>query len=493
MTHHPLENSWCYIGFSQLQLDAWEYRENLHEHALAVVCEHRQVILQANSSARQYGIAPSMNVSDAWLLCDSLAYQFHQPELEHELLTIHVGYLYRHFADISIDPTEFGLWIKLHTQQHLYPDLAAVEQQLAAILHDFTYTAFFSSNPTLAKIGIDDRHVPLLEAVQKVCITRALLSPSLEHKLLRMGLNTIDKVLKIPLEVLGKKLGQEAVNLHLKLTGRTSLNLTFFHPETSFYGHRQLHAEITTWSGISYVVSSLLETLEGYLIEHQQATQQVSLILFQRDYPNNPAIPPHPDAAQQTTVDISMARPTCRASEVFHVVQLHMETRKFTQPVTDIALRVTQLEPLNSSNTGFWLAQHTDDGLDTVLNRLQAKLGSARIKRVIPQSGWLPERQQVLCDAGSMLTDTTELQRTWTPAWLLDAVPIELNQWQLQGQPQRFSVPWWLSQTNVSQTNIVYVRDYWLAQDAAGRCGWIYHEHSVDTESGHWFLQGWAS
>lgn len=487
MVKHPLHNTWCYIRFAQLQLDMWQHDENLSDHCLAIVCEHRQEVMQCNDEASRSGIKPGIALADAWLLCENLEYQLYQPNLDQNLLEAQTLILYPWFADICVDSRYMGVWIQLHSQQQLYKNEVEVEHRLHELLANLTYTIAFASNPSLAKLGVDDRHQLLLDAAQGVPIQYADLSPELEQKLMSMGLATLDKVLRIPIDVLGKKLGHEVVQWCLNLTGRSTLNLHFFHPQAIFYRHRQLNAEITAWEGVRFVLKSLLETLETFLRNHQKSTQQVSVLLFSRGSSHNPANPPslpHPGVA---SLDITMARPCTSSAEMFNVMQLQMEAFKFPGPITDVALQVSHLETLRSVNSGFWADQFTDDGLSTVLNRLQAKLGSKKVQRLAPQSGWLPELQQICTDSGATAGHQALAAATWVPLWLVTPQPIYIETWQVQGQPQRLVVPWWLA-----PSQSLTLRDYWLAQDGQGRYGWVYFEFDND-QGGCWYLQGWVS
>ena len=487
MTKHRLHKTWCYIHFTQLQMDIWQQEADLTEQCLALVCEHRQVAVQCNEEAVNCGIKPGIALADAWLLSGSLKYQLYQPELDQVLLESQALTLYPWFADIAIDTQDTGLWIHLHSQQQLHDDENAVEQRLHELLESFTHSIAFASNPTLAKLGVDDRNRPLMDAVAGSPIQDADLGSELEQKLISMGLLTLDKVLRIPLDVLGKKLGQEIVQWRLNVSGRSALNLHYYHPQTSFYRHRQLDADIVSWDGIRFVLKSLLETLQSFLRTHQKATQRVTVILFSRGYAHNPVYPPKLPNSEVTCIDITMARPCTRATEIFNVMQLQMEATKFDRPITDIALQVSHLESLRSINSGFWVDELADDGLSLVLNRLQAKLGTQKVRRLAPQKGWLPELQQTFSEAGAALKTHAHHAETWVPLWLVTPQPIDIDAWHLQGQPQRLVVPWWLA-PQPSQLQ----RDYWVAQDYLGRYGWVYFEVEAE-QSGRWFLQGWVS
>lgn len=487
MGKHSLHKTWCYIRFAQLQQDIWQHEDNLSEHCLAIVCEHRQEIVQCNVEAEKHGIKPGMALADAWLLSESLEYQLYQPSLDQALLEAQALTLYSWFADICLDTRDTGLWIQLHSQQQLYQGEHEVKQRLHELLENLNYSLGFASNPSLAKLGVDDRNRHLMDAAQGVPIQHADLSSELEQKLLSMGLTTLDKVLRMPLDVLGKKLGHEIVQWCLNLTGRSSPNLNFFHPQVNFYRHRQLNAEIIAWEGIRFVLKSLLETLESFLRKHQKSTQQVTVLLFSRGYSQNPTFPPSLPNSDVVSIEIAMARPCTRAAEILNVMQLQMETIKFPRPITDVALQVSHLETLQSVNSGFWADQLADDGLSTVLNRLQAKLGTQKVQRLAPQSGWLPELQQISTDPGVIPTYQATAAETWAPLWLVTPLPIDIAVWQLKGQPQRLVVPWWLAP---EQSQIQ--RDYWLAQDSHSRYGWVYFEIEQD-QAGRWYLQGWVS
>lgn len=493
MTQHPLHQSWCYVHLPQLQLDAWQRETTQLSPSLVIVCESRHVVMQANTHARECGIEPGMNIADAWLLSDELDYQFYCAESSQAGLLNFAARIYAHFADISVDEQGSGLWINLQTQLHLYPDQRAVEQRLAALLTGINFRLYFSSNPTLAKIGIDDRTTALSVAARGFPITHTDMDAQLQHKLTSMGLSTIDKVLAVPVEVLGKKLGQSVIAWYLAITGRSFPQMDAFHPRQCFYQYRQLNSEVSNWGGLRFVIKGLLQALQNHLIERQLAVQQITLVIFERGFQGNPAHPPSLDAAHVRFVDINMARPASKALDMFQVLQLRMETQRFSHPVTDVALQVASFEPLARTNAGFWATSSVNEHCSVLLNRLQAKLGSERVQRVAPQHAWLPELQQIHREVGADASLCVQPPRTWTPFWLVAAEPVDINQWQLSGQPQRMATPWW--SVELTDHRMGSERDYWLAQDAIGRWGWLYFVPSQPNKDckGAWFIQGWAS
>lgn len=506
MNAHELRGTWLYLEFHQLQLQHWMQQRPNCEQPLLIVCSDHNKVVQANPSARALGIHPGLALSDAWLLADALDYAYWQPEVEQRLLQQLAARLYTAFADLSLDTEANGLWVQLTTQQRLHAQQQTVADKVSKLLADTEYRASFSSNPLLAKLGIDDRAEALLQACQGYPLRVCGLADDMHHKLSSMGLDTIDKLLQIPVPILGKKLGQPIVDFILQLKGQLKPRLLIYQPREMIYLHRQLHAEVHVWSGLRFVAKSLLQDLEQHLRQSQQAVTRIYLVLFTRDFQGNPAQMPYKSNAFATfplgveCVEIGFARAVYRLADTYSVLQLKLENRRFKAPIVDIGLYVEQTEAFTAQPMRLDQSKAGEHQLATLLNRLQSRLGADKVQTIHQHTGWLPEFQQSLQpvsdqDIGlSTAHDSTQSYLDWRPPWLLSPKPIDIRGWRIQGQPQRIQPPWWLPDQSGAAD-----RDYLIAQDKVGRWGWVYFQHDAKAQAspqqdpGQWFLHGWLS
>lgn len=482
-------DTWLYIRFIQLELSYWQQQESLWDQAAVIIREQDQVIVQCNLTAERAGIEVGMALSDAWLLADELVFKHADATQQHSLLLKITTRLYQQVADLTLDPTGPGLWIHVHTQRRLYRNEKALREVLSPLLADYEVRWSFATNPLCAKLGLDERHTSLEQLAKGVAIAQAPLSPPLIHKLRSMGLRSLDKVLQMPISLLGKKLGEEIVTFVLRLTGEVAQPMAPFHPEVGFYAARQLHTEAASWGGLRFICKSLLQQLEQHLRGLQQATQRVEVVLFNRHYTGNPGEPVVAPREGMQQIAIELARPVFRAEDIFPILQLKLEPIKFAAPVVDVALSVTTTEGFNPSVMSLTETEQNNTQLDVLLNRLQARLGAARVQILQPQLGWLPELQQSLQAASQTMSSLDKQVEGWRPLWLQQPTPIDIEQWRLHGQPQRLSVPWW------QLASVAGYRDYMLGQDMDGRWGWLYFEPDMSSagSTGCWYLHGWAS
>ncbi|MCC5878404.1 MAG: DNA polymerase Y family protein [Idiomarina sp.] len=485
---------WAYIKVPALQLEHWQRQDNLHDHCLVVACEKQRTVLQANSLAGQLGVKPGMDLADAWLMSEGLLHQFYDPQHEAELLKALAGRLYSYFADIAIDQHHHGLWVQLKSLKRLFADIEEVASVVAAQFRDdcgeLNYTLTFASNPCLAQLGIDDHRQNFTEAIKDYPILQTFLAPGIQQKLVSMGLNTLGKLNQIPSPVLGKKLGKEVVLFLAELRGEVCRSFNFYQPEVVFYQSRQLNAEVHTWSSLRFACKSLLQALEQSLNANQQSTQRLVLWLFGRDFKGNPEALPSLQTLGVESVQVELARPAWKADDFFSILQLKMDTARFSQPIVDIAVQVTVTEPRAVEHGSLYAAQQQRTDLDLLLNRLQARLGQQRVYGLECTSSWLPEQQQKTVTVGKPVSGHPAHVSSWRPPWLVSPEPTNIDWWVISRQPQRLSLPWWYQ-----AEPLLAHRDYVLAQHMDGRWGWIFFQPSTDTDdtAQGWYLQGWAS
>ena len=486
--------NWAYIRLPALQLEHWQNEENLYDHPLVVVCPTKRVVVQSNRLATELGIQPGLGLADAWLMSDGLLHQYHSPPGEASLLQTLASRLYSHFADITIDQQQQGMWLHLKTLSRLFSSNHQVTSVLSEVLtsevNELSYQLTFASNPWLAQLGVDDYTQPFAQAIESYPVQDCFLSLSLQQKLLNMGLVTLGQLSKVPSRTLGKKLGDEVVRFLARLRGGMPQPMQSYQPTSGLYFSRQLNSEVHTWGALRFACKSLLQELEQALNIQQQATQSFTLWLFERGFAGNPAIQPQSQPAEVDKVTIQLARPSWKAVDFFSILQLKMEKARFRAPIVDLALQVDCAEPRAVENGNLYAGGEGTTDLNALLNRLQARLGSTRFFALQSAPSWLPEEQQRTMSAGQVGAGEAYPLHGWRPPWLIQPLPTNIEHWHIHRQPQRLATPWWRHLGN-EYTH----RDYVLAQCRDGRWGWIFYQPATtnaELKPG-WYQQGWVS
>lgn len=461
---------WAYLHFRQLYLEHIQQLEHVEDEPCVIFDQQSQQILQLNEIAQKSGIEYGMPLSQGWLLSEQLHARALQPAVERRLLQEIAGLLYGTFADIAEDVANNGLWLRLSSLTRLLPTATAVTESVARLLPALSYRLTLASNPRTAQLGLADWQQPLAISAGHFPVAKTGLSNETKVKLLHMGLTTLDKLLAIPVPILGKKLGVEIIAFMAELQGQKTLSMHWFQPRSGFAEQVPLSTEAYTWSGLRFICKRLLQSLETFLCQRQLAVAQFQVKLLGRD-------------GQQQQVDVQLAYPQTRTEEFFYLLQVRMESTRLHFAVLYVELHADNFEPLHALSGKLEPSVATMSALPSLVNRLQAKLGVKRVYGLEHTSSWMPELQQTTCPPGRKAGSASHRQalQSWRAPWLIEPEPIEINSWQLQGQPQRLHAPWWKSS--------VQQRDYILAQDNVGRWGWLCF---IEQEK-RWYLHGWAS
>ncbi|WP_341666554.1 DNA polymerase Y family protein [Alcaligenes sp. SDU_A2] len=227
----------------------------------------------------------------------------------------------------------------------------------------------------------------------------------------------------------------------------------------------------------------LLSKLEHWLEQGQLACGQI-LVVLHADSPRRPAPP--------ASLNIQMARPCWRCADFLLLIQERLQSLSLPAPILRLDMHALQLHPRQSQPSSLFPdARHWQDQDLRLLERLQARLGTAYVLRPAPQASYLPEQanqwQPALVPTSTAPVQTPPLQR---PAWLLEhARPLKHDSQRLwldgrrlrllQG-PERIQSGWW-ADTGHQQ------RDYFVAQDRHGQRYWVYRDL---TQEHAWYLHG---
>ncbi|KPQ01119.1 DNA polymerase Y family protein [Marinobacter sp. HL-58] len=468
---------WLYLHFPHLLLD--HIRRSRENHGALVVVEGSgQKVIQACPEARAQGVQAGMRLKTAISLIPELGMVRADHQQEARILEDQARWLYRYAAHIVLVPPD-GLLAEVGSLQRLYGGLSAVWQTVEQGLNERQLNAWVAVGHTplaarlIARTGkgectADKGHI--LRTLGQMSLLAAEFDDKTRIRLQRIGLNTFGEVLALPSNELARRLSPETLAHVQKIQGNRADPQTPWQPPHYFRQQADFVQEIEHSQGLLFPLQRILSELEEDLCWRQQDTDSLSLVLRHRHQ-------------EPTRLRIRTSGPEHRADAFLDLIRLRLEQHPLKAPVTSLVLLVKRFLGREAA-TGQDLLGETQDlneAWQTLISRLQARLGENALRQLSPQADHRPERSwlasDVLARHKPWVQDHSRLPRR--PLWLLKG-PQALTEtppvW-LSG-PERISGGWWDGQR--------VHRDYYIAQLASGQLAWVFRDIG-----GGWFVHGW--
>jgi protein ImuB len=289
----------------------------------------------------------------------------------------------------------------------------------------------------------------------------------------RGGLRRLGEILALPAAALGRRCGQDFVQLLQQLRGERCEPVVHFEPPSCFQDSYPLGYPARNHDELGPALEQLLESLEHYLRQRQLQTRQL-LWCFRG----------HGDYREDLEVRASEAG-TARA-DWYRLTRLRLERRHFREEVDRVLLRVTQLDSADPESGSLFRHARQNGSPGQLVDLLSNRLGSRAVSSVRCRDGHLPEDSYTTVMPGETPAGIRP-PAAQRPFWLL-AKPEDLgtredrltfwgSRLTLVHGPERIEDGWWDGGTS---------RDYFIARSEQGQRFWLYHERRLR----RWFLHG---
>ncbi|CDT84575.1 putative Nucleotidyltransferase/DNA polymerase involved in DNA repair [Vibrio coralliirubri] len=484
---------WLYLHFPSLQLDTLfnsnelGSSENSLEQPIIIVDEKDHRVLQANPTALQSGISLGMGLGSAAALSHNLHVHPYSIELEKSKLKEIAQWAYLVTSDMALLPPN-GLLIKASNMLSLYDGLDNYWHELKSHLETLNIQFSFATGYSpLAAILLGKQAINQVtnnvEQMKALVNQQALNSSELPTKqverLNRVGINTVEDLLKLPLQEVARRFDIDLVNYVGRLNGQFKHPIDFYHPPENFQQYLELLFDIENILFIEKPLLILLNQLECFLKLRDRVAFELTLTLHLRDKDDHP-------------VSFYSAQGDYLAEKWANLTHLTLESLKLTAPVQGLTLSLVRHgEPqmayhdLFDGNTGTLAA------LD-LLSLLQAKLGQACIQTPKIQHDPRPEKanqyslptlskslakRQAPSGSEQQTTALSVVQQRLRPSILLPEPEALTESVTLSQGPERIVSGWWDGEK--------IIRDYFIAHSENGRWLWIFR-----TPDKQWFLHG---
>lgn len=466
---------WLYLHFPQLLLDHLR-RSGINSYALAVLSGNPPRIVQACPVARQQGVLPGQSLKTALNLCPDMHLRHLNEFSQQDILEQQATWLYRYLDRISLYPPD-GLLADAGSVCKLYGGLQPLQQILHRALSERQLTANLGLGATPLAARLTTREgsnsfntgpEALQQQLNALPLTAAEFESGTEQRLLRLGLTRIGELLQLPTGELARRLGPEALHHLQKLQGVRPDPRPHWQPPHRFRGQADFPVDIEHSQGLLFPLQRLLGDLESDLLWRQQSTDSLRLVLHHRQH-------------EPTRLVVRTTGPAHKASVFLELLRLRLEQHPLAAPVHRLDLAVRRFLDRKQNSSGDLLAPEGPDTEDqnTLLSRLQARLGADAVRTLAPRADHRPELAWSAQAPGQTVQRADPDNTPVRPLWLLPhPQPLTTTPVQWLTGPERICGGWWDGHP--------VQRDYYIARLSSDQLAWVFR----DIRNG-WFIHGW--
>lgn len=521
----PLPALWLCLDLPQLSLDAlgpWPPGVELPALTWQTDGAHGRRVHQANAAARALSVCPGMRLGSAQGLAPQTLVLARDTAREAALLdrlALALGQLSSH---VVVDAPV--LLVDIHASLRLFGGLRALLRRADALVAACGLpqrcwglaatplaARLLARTPASAWPGGARRRCATLASTRRL-IARLPLGQLAEQgvapeqqaggtdaMLIALGLRRIDELRRLPRPGLRRRGAGPWLDALDRAWGDRPDPRELHQPPETFSLRLELPGRADGVAPIEAAAEPLLQALCGWLHRRWQAAQGLRLSLH-HEYSQRRHLP-------DLTLDLDLARPSRDAQHLRTLLREHLQRLELAAPVDAIGLSLLRSVADHGQPVALWADARTQAlAHGSLVDRLQARLGRGRVRRLQLQADARPEKADRWVDADEVDTPrrgaggraTTSTSAPFTapstahpaparPTWLLpEPEPLaEQHDRPLhQGRPLRLLTRAERIETGWHDGALVR-RDYHVALADDGRLCWIYREPGA-----RWFLHG---
>lgn len=477
---------WLYLHFPNLQLDSYHVHEGAENKGYIdgtgnhkstssipiVILDTAHGIVQLNKCARQAGIQPFMSLGTAAALHGGLQVIPFNPEIEKQQLSIIAQRLYMVVSDICFF-SEQGLLLRVHNMLRLYSSLnelwSMIKSQFVPLNVSFSFATGHS--PLAAKLlavkgwnQITDEPAAIQHALKKVDLSLTELSSKDVTKLNSIGVKSVEQLLIIPFSDLHKRFDTQMITYLGQLRGDFKHPVIFFHPQANFKQYIELLYEIERTDLLLKPIQKLLSNLENFLLLRDELTQELRIILYQRD-------------KSKIEFTVGAQQGEYRAKDWLGLLALKLENVLLNAPIIALQLSTGKTFVRHPDKQDLFLGKQGVVSRLQLISALQAKLGDDVLFSPQTINDYRPERASQYCSVLTVNERNPIYRSPLRPSFLLAEPSLLTQHVSIVRGPERISTGWWDQQP--------VLRDYFIAVSKEGQWFWVFK-----TPENTWFLQG---
>ncbi|MDB5975271.1 MAG: hypothetical protein JWR07_2031 [Nevskia sp.] len=420
----------------------------------------RRRLIALNEAAGRRGLQPGMGVNSALGLVPGIRLLQRDTQAEMQGLETIACWAYTLGTPVTLAAGTLDVWVEIRRSLRLYGGWPSLRRHITAQAQDLPYTRSYGIAPTLAAAAllahagaglqrpiarIGEIHAAIREWPLQLLPFDAGVIDTLHSS----GLRRIGEVLALPHDALGRRFGPQVPLTLSRLLGRAGEAWESFEPPPIYRRRFELLGHAETTEALLFPLRKMLNDFALYLRGRDVAVQRFRLRF--RDL-----------GRHMTRLDIGLLAPTRDPNRLLLVLRERLEKVVLAEPVQELFLEARRFEPASAAQDDlFQTGNALAEGLDTLQERLVARLGADAVRRLATTPDHRPERAWSAAEASGAGAHPPR------PYWLLPTPkPIPLPR--LLGPPERIECGWWEGRQES--------RDYHLAEDPSGRKLWVYRE-----------------
>lgn len=459
---------WLCIHLPALPLEALATPND----AVAAVVETRgarRQLIRITDGARQRGLFLGMLVPAALALVPDLNLLDRRAEAEDELLEAVACWAYRFGSPVTYSRALSCVWVEIRHSLKLFGGWRSFRVHAERDATTLSYTRRYGVGPTLAAaallaradVGLD-RPVGQLNQIGAALHNKSLRLLPFDSQVLDVlygsGLRTIGQVLQLPRDSLSRRFGPEVARWLEQLLGLTPEVWDSFEPASHYRRRFELAGLVTSTEALLFPLRAMIGDFTQYLRARDCAVQSFRLVFMD-------------GLRQLIPLEIGLLAPTRDPVRLLLVLRERLERLTLTEGVQEIRLEADRFEEAEAVQEDLFGRGHRQEGVETLRERLVARLGAEAVHRLWVTPDHRPEK------AWSLTPQSAPAVHPARPLWLLQEPEI-IPDPKLLGPPERIECGWWEGRP--------IRRDYAVAEDAQGRRLWVFREPEQEL----WRLHG---
>ncbi len=310
-------------------------------------------------------------------------------------------------------------------------------------------------------------------ALASVPLATLELASSLARRIEGFGLRRVGELLALPRASLGARLGKPFLVDLARAMGEVADPQVFFVFPEHFEQGLELPAPVEAAPVLLFAARRLIAALAGWLAARNAAVREIEWLID------------HGHGAV-TALPLAFSAPVHQALRIERVLKERLDALSLSAPALALHLSAREIAPRDArSHVLFDGAGQRHEALADLTDRLVARLGPQAVQGLACHADHRPE----LASRSGPGKASAAPALPPRPLWLVDPPqvlrevhgrPQRAGALSLLAGPERIESGWW----DGSDAR----RDYFVAQDDAGRRLWIFRD---PRPPGGWFLHGW--